>query len=172
MLIYSVSQVCLKPDVVASPFQKAVFCFDASLYIVSAFGFIIYGGRFVSCTISLLETSITSCCLPWTFRRFYLRFSQERKPLLVEMKQSVLPKVKAMALGLSITFIVRGAFTFSNAFSNWTNHLWFIDLLYFSVLEVIPIVLMLLILRPATQHGHEHNVNSPAASMPSDVIHD
>jgi hypothetical protein len=117
---------CPKPDI-QTPFQRAIWFFDAGLYVLSALGFLLYGGR------------------------FYFKFSRERKPLLAKMRQTVLPKVKYLTLMLSLCFLIRGGMTLSNGISNWTNGLWWIDLVYYALLEVIPIVLMLLILRPTTQ---------------------
>jgi hypothetical protein len=83
--------------------------------------------------------------------RFYYKFSRERKPLLAKMRMSVLPKVKYLTLMLSVCFLIRGGMTFSNGITNWTNGFWWLDFVYYSVLEVLPIFLMLKILRPTTQ---------------------
>lgn len=87
------------------------------------------------------------------------------------MKRSVLPKVKTLTLVLSCVFVIRGGMTLSNSISNWTNNFWWIDFVYYSLLEVLPIVLMLLVLRPTTQQDQVHINQTKAISAP-DVVHD
>lgn len=136
---------CPKPDI-HTPMQRAIWFFDASLYLISALGFLIYGGR------------------------FYFTFSRDRKPLLAKMRNTVLPKVKYLTIMLSICFLIRGGMTLSNGITNWTNSLWWIDLVYYAVLEVLPIVLMLLILRPTTQQAlvDDDPINSQQATDSGD----
>lgn len=108
---------------IGSPPERAVMVIDASLYIVTALAFLVYG-----------------IC-------FWYKFTHVNRALLVKMRHSILPKVKYFTALCSLCFLVRGGLTLSNAISNWPSYFWWFDLCYYLLLEIVPICMMLLILR-------------------------
>lgn len=105
------------------PLERAVMIIDAILYILTALGYLVYGIG------------------------FYYKFTRVNRALLAKMRRTILPKVKYMTALTSLCFFVRGGMTLSNAFSNWPNAFWWFDSFYYIILEIVPVILMLFILR-------------------------
>lgn len=88
------------------------------------------------------------------------------------MRDTVLPKVKILTLLCTLCFVARAVITIVGTFMPLADWVW-LDLVYFFCLELIPLVLMLIILRPAgrpstktnsgksTNSGSTVNVYSP-----------
>lgn len=112
-------------EIVSGP-EIAVMVIDSTLYIATALAFIIYGIG------------------------FYYKFTRVNRALLVKMRQTILPKVKYFTALCSLCFLVRGGLTLSNSVSNWPRNFWWFDLCYYGLLEIVPIILMLFILRAKT----------------------
>jgi len=103
------------------------------LYLVTSIFFVIFGGR------------------------FYYRFStwgNSYGPLLLETKNSVLPRVKMLTMLGSGIFSVRGVICIWSAYGNWPAD-WWIDISYYFCLEIIPLTLLLLALMPAKNPSPE-----------------
>lgn len=118
--------------VVESPFEKALHIFLAVLYSLSAFGFLIYG-----------------LC-------FYCNITREKKPLLLRFRQTVLPKIRNLTILCSICFLIRGALTLWNGIEDWPRGKWWVDPLYYFLLEILPILLMMIVLRPSSTSIQTH----------------
>jgi hypothetical protein len=123
--------------------EKILFCFDGGLYITTAIGFVVYGGR------------------------FYAKFLHGG-PLLTKMRDTVLPKVKILTLLCTLCFVARAVITIVGTFMPLADWVW-LDLVYFFCLELIPLILMLVILRPAarpstkTNSGKSTNSSGPVS---------
>jgi hypothetical protein len=121
--------------------ERAVFLIDGSIYLITALGFIIYGGS------------------------FYVRFVRAG-PLLSKMRETVLPKVKLLTILCTLCFVARSVLTIVGAFGNIAAWEW-IDLVYYVGLELIPLILMLIILRPTSsprQYSSSSTAKSPLVS--------
>lgn len=114
------------PFSVESPFEKAIHILISCIYFFSAIGFLIYGSR------------------------FYCNLTREKRPLLARFRQTVLPTIRNLTIICSFCFIVRGVLTFSNGIVDWPRGKWWVDPFYFLFLEIIPIVLMIVVLKPST----------------------
>jgi hypothetical protein len=135
-------------EIVSGP-EIAVMVIDATLYIVTALAFLVYGIG------------------------FYYKFTRVNRALLVKMRHTILPKVKYFTALCSLCFLVRGGLTLSNAVSNWPMNFWWFDLGYYGLLEIVPIILMLFILRAKTSQrtmqAEEPRINeNPYANAASD----
>lgn len=111
----------------SSIYQTVILLIDASLYIATALGFLVYG-------IS-----------------FYLKFNEAKDILFAKIRLTILPKVKYFTILCSFCFLTRGALTFWSAFQNWSDAYWWIDFTYYLTLEILPIILMLFILKPSSE---------------------
>lgn len=129
--------------VVESPFEKALHIFLAVLYSLSAFGFLIYG----------------SC--------FYCNITREKKPLLLRFRQTVLPKIRNLTILCSICFLFRGALTLWNGIQDWPRGKWWVDPLYYSLLEILPILLMMIVLRPSSTYIQSESRTESSGSIES-----
>jgi hypothetical protein len=116
---------------VDSSLEKSVMVIDAVLYILTALGYLVYGIG------------------------FYYKFTRVNRALLVKMRRTILPKVKYLTALCSLCFFVRGGLTLSNAVSNWPNQFWWFDLFYYGLLEILPVILMLFILRAKASQSAE-----------------
>jgi len=121
-LIYRPISVKVIPDP-STPLEKGLFVFDAGLYLATALGFCIYGGS------------------------FYMKFVRGG-PLLTKMRETVLPKVKILTILCTLCFMARALLTIISMFARLDEWIW-LDLVYYVSMEFIPLILMLVILRPA-----------------------
>jgi len=104
--------------------QRSLNTFDGILYLVLTIGYLIYGGS------------------------FYIRFSYQKTPLLSQMKEHILPRVKILTSLTTVCFIIRGIVTIESTWRPWPSRMfWWIDLLYYVTLEIVPAVCMLMVLQ-------------------------
>lgn len=132
------------PFTVESPFEKAIHILISCIYFFSAIGFLIYGSR------------------------FYFNLTREKRPLLARFRQTVLPTIRNLTIICSICFIARGILTFSNGIVDWPRGKWWVDPFYFLLLEIIPIVLMIVVLKPSTSSSIQEESRTDASDTESD----
>lgn len=115
------------PDA-ATLVEKILFCFDGGLYITTAIGFVVYGGRYIQHIIYSTIRMKFNCIFvrrnirnrvrcPFTYLdltnfqcRFYAKFLNGG-PLLTKMRDTVLPKVKILTLLCTLCFVARAVIT-------------------------------------------------------------
>eukprot|EP01125_Pyxidicula_operculata_P015390 TRINITY_DN5216_c0_g1_i2.p1 TRINITY_DN5216_c0_g1~~TRINITY_DN5216_c0_g1_i2.p1 ORF type:complete len:182 (+),score=5.67 TRINITY_DN5216_c0_g1_i2:150-695(+) len=109
--------------------QTVLFVFDGSVYLLASLGFIVYGGR------------------------FYYRFAVgKHRPLLGKTRQDILPRVKTLTLLCGLCFTIRGTLTLWDTLADWPAAVfWWVDIVYYTTLEILPLVSMLFIFRPNKQ---------------------
>jgi len=102
--------------------ETIIFTYTGALYIAVSIGFALYGYR------------------------FYVRFS-DVPSLMGVVKFELLPRVKLLASLCVVIFTIRGACVIWDTYSPWPAEWWWVDLVYYTLLEVVPIILMLRILK-------------------------
>jgi len=102
--------------------ELIIFTYTGSLYLIVSIGFGVYGGRFY-----------------WRFRR--------GAPLLQRTRLEILPRVKQLTAMVAFCFVSRGILVILSTYEFWIDDFWWFDFFYYTLLEVIPLILMLLILK-------------------------
>ena len=107
--------------------EMSIVAFDALLYFASAMGFFIYG------TVFMAELRKTGAKM----------FSVQSR------RQRIVLEVQIITIVMTLCFLVRAGLTIWQVFTSVAlSAVWFADLLYFSLLELMPMGLLIVILRP------------------------
>jgi len=132
-----------KPGAPSSSFETAVQIFDGSLYISVSVGFFIYG--YFNFRLAFYAHVATP-----------LKHSTQRKKLL--------RKVGTITLVCMGTFLIRSSLVIWSALYNSTYSWWWVDAVYYLILEIIPGLLMLnAYLEPKNKFD---NMNIPDSTSP------
>jgi len=99
--------------------EGCIYIFGVSIYAFTSIGFILYG--------------------------IGIRFKVSSMPVYTTTRRQVLRKVQTISMLVSLAFITRSAIIALGVFYNLSSYWWF-DGVYFSVLELVPLVMMLNIL--------------------------
>lgn len=144
----------------------AICLYDGALYIVASIGFSIYGLLSAFLPISWMIGSHL-----YLMARFYCKFrgGHNRQPLLSKTRFDILPRVKLLTLLCGIIFTLKAFLVIWSSVGDWAvGNYWYyepfsrgrfrstltylcyrwLDLAYYSTLEVLPLVLMMLVFRP------------------------
>jgi hypothetical protein len=107
--------------------EMVLIVFIALLYLATAIAFLIYGSRFYA----------------------ELRRSGSKMFTVHSRRQRIVLEVQVITLVITLCFLIRGALTIWQIFlQEDVSASWYADLLYFSFLEFLPILMLTIILRP------------------------
>lgn len=107
--------------------EMTIIAFVALLYFVTAFAFLVYGTRFYA----------------------ELRRTGAKVFTVQSRRQRIVLEVQIITMVFTLCFLVRGGLTIWQIFtSEALSAVWFSDLLYFGMLELLPMTMLVVILRP------------------------
>ena len=129
--------------------EMTIIVFISLLYLVSSIAFLIIGSRFYF----ELHKSGTSMFSVQVQRRGELAYlvCMSLTALAQSRRQRIILEVQIITAVLTLCFLLRAALTIWQIFSSVAiSSYWYTDLLYFTFLELIPVSVLVVILRPRT----------------------
>jgi len=116
----------------SNPVEMAIYLFGVTIYTFTSIGFVLYG------------------------MRIYFKFSSV--PIYTNTRKQVVRKIQVISMLVSLCFLTRSGIIVVGTLYNISQYWWF-DGIYFSVLELVPLFMMLQLL-----HGDSRRVNKQAST--------